>query len=154
LTVPAEPAGAVAVIVVELLTVNPVAFVAPNFTAVTFVKSVPVIVTDVPAVSGPAVGLSAVTVGAATYVYWSAADVVDVPSAFVTVTSTVPAACAGAVAVIDVAEFTTTVSAEVPPNDTDEVVVKFVPVMVTEVEPLVGPTVGLIDVTVGSAVSE
>ena len=47
-TVPAEPAGAVAVIWVALLTVKLVALVAPNLTAVAPVKLVPVIVTVVP----------------------------------------------------------------------------------------------------------
>ena len=45
-TAPALPAGEVAVICVALLTVNEVAAVPPNFTAVAPVKLVPVIVTD------------------------------------------------------------------------------------------------------------
>ena len=65
-TVPAEPAGAVAVIEVALLTVKPVALVAPNLTAVAPVRLVPVIVTLVPPAVGPAVGLTLLTVGAAT----------------------------------------------------------------------------------------
>ena len=65
-TVPAEPAGAVAVIWVALLTtMTPVALVAPNLTAVAPVKLVPVIVTLVPPAVGPADGLTLVTVGAA-----------------------------------------------------------------------------------------
>ena len=63
-TVPA-PAGAVAVIWVALLTVKPVAAVVPKSTAVAPVKFVPVIVTLVPPAGGPAVGLTAVTVGRA-----------------------------------------------------------------------------------------
>ena len=59
------PAGDVAVIWVAELTVNPVAGVAPKFTAVAPVRLVPVIVTDVPPVVGPAVGEIDVTVGAA-----------------------------------------------------------------------------------------
>jgi hypothetical protein len=65
-TVPAEPAGAVAVIDVALLTVNDVALVAPNLTAVVPVKLVPVIVTLVPPAVGPATGETLVTVGGAT----------------------------------------------------------------------------------------
>ena len=42
-----------------------VAAVAPKLTAVAPVKPVPVMVTEVPPASGPAVGLTAVTVGAA-----------------------------------------------------------------------------------------
>ena len=55
-TVPAEPAGAVAVIWVALLTVTLVALVVPNLTAVAPVKLVPVIVTLVPPAVGPATG--------------------------------------------------------------------------------------------------
>jgi hypothetical protein len=63
-TVPAEPAGDVALIEVGDTTVTPVAFVAPNFTtAPVVVKFVPVIVTDVPPLVGPEFGLTAVTVG-------------------------------------------------------------------------------------------
>ena len=67
-TVPV-PAGAVAVICVAELTVKPVAFVAPNITAVALLKLVPVFVTVVPPVLGPLVGETLVTVGAATNVY-------------------------------------------------------------------------------------
>ena len=59
------PAGDVAVMEVALLTVNDVALVAPNFTAVAPVKFVPVMVTDVPPAVGPLAGLSPVTVGGA-----------------------------------------------------------------------------------------
>jgi len=56
---------------------------------------------------------------------------------------------AGDVAVIDVAEFTTTPVAKfVAPNLTVEPVTKFVPVIVTDVAPVVGPVLGLTDVTV------
>ena len=79
----------------------------------------------------------------------SAPDVADVPVALVTVTSTVPAACAGAVAVIDVAPLTMTI-AELVPNFTVEPAVKFAPVMVTDVPPAAGPELGLIEVTVGA----
>ena len=64
-TVPV-PAGEVAVIDVAELTVKPVAGVAPNATAVAPVKPVPVMVTDVPPASGPAVGDIEVTVGGPT----------------------------------------------------------------------------------------
>ena len=49
-------------------------------------KFVPVTVTLVPPPAGPLVGLMFVTVGAATYVYWSLALVALVPPAVVTVT--------------------------------------------------------------------
>jgi len=61
-TVPV-PAGDVAVIDVAELTVKAVALMAPNFTAVTPLKLVPVIVTDVPPAAGPDVGEMLATVG-------------------------------------------------------------------------------------------
>ena len=64
-TVPV-PFGDVAVIWVALFTVNPVAAVAPNTTAVAPVKLVPVMTTDVAPAVGPLVGAIDVTVGAAT----------------------------------------------------------------------------------------
>ena len=57
-TVPAAPAGAVAVMEVALLTVKVVAAVAPKATAVAPVKLVPVMVTEVPPAAGPEVGLT------------------------------------------------------------------------------------------------
>ena len=80
---------------------------------------------------------------------WSAADVADVPPAVVTVTSTVPVAPAGEVAVMDVAELTVNPVALVAPNLTAVAPVKLVPVMVTVVPPPDGPDVGEIEVTVG-----
>ena len=65
-TVPAVPAGAVAVMLVALLTVKLVGGRRAEVTAVAPVKFVPVIVTVVPPAVGPAVGLTALTVGAAT----------------------------------------------------------------------------------------
>src|ERR1700730_14950962 len=63
-TVPAEPAGAVAVTELALLTVNVEAAVAPNLTALAPVKLVPVIVREVPPAVEPVLGLTLVTVGA------------------------------------------------------------------------------------------
>ena len=62
-TVPV-PAGAVALMLVALLTVKLEAAVVPNFTALAPVKPVPVIATEVPPVLGPELGLTPVTVGA------------------------------------------------------------------------------------------
>ena len=64
-TVPV-PEGDVAVIDVAELTVNPAAGVAPKVTAVVPEKLVPVMVTVVPPVCGPAVGEIELTIGAAT----------------------------------------------------------------------------------------
>jgi hypothetical protein len=65
-------------------------------------------------------------------------------------TVTVPAACAGVVAVIDVLLTTTTFVAAVPPNVTVAPVAKFVPVIVTAVPPAVGPLFGDTLLTVGA----
>lgn len=65
-TAPMAPAGDTAVIWVADTTVNDAALVAPNLTALAFVKFVPVTVTLVPPVMTPVFGDTAVTVGAAT----------------------------------------------------------------------------------------
>ena len=75
----------------------------------------------------------------------------DVPIAFVTVTSTVPADSAGATAVIEVAEFTVTLEAAVDPKLTVSPVAYPVPVIVTDVPPASGPLFGLTAVTVVGA---
>ena len=147
-TVPA-PAGEVAVIWVAELTVNPVAAVAPNVTAVAPENPVPVMVTVVPPARGPALGEIEVTTGAATKVNWSAADVADPPPGVVTLTSTVPVPACD-VAVIDVAEFNVKLAAAVAPNVTAVTPVKLVPVIATVVPPATGPDVGEIEVTVGA----
>jgi hypothetical protein len=139
------------VIDVAEFTVKLVAAVVPNFTALAPVKFVPVMVTDVPPVGGPELGVTAVTVGAAWYVNLSAAPVAEVPPGVVTVTSTDPADPAGSVAVIDVAELMVKLVAAVAPNLTALTPAKLVPVIVTDVPPGVGPTPGLTAVTVGAA---
>ena len=63
-TAPAGWAGVVAVMLVALTTVTPVAAVPPKVTVAPLTKPVPVMVTDVPPVERPLVGLTAVTVGA------------------------------------------------------------------------------------------
>ena len=142
------PAGLSAVIDVSLTTVKFVAAFVPKSTAVAPVKPVPVIVTNVPPPSGPAVGLITETVGAARYVNTSAGDVADVPSGVVTVRSTVPVP-AGLSAVIDVSLTTVRFVAAFVPKSTAVAPVKLVPVIVTNVPPPIGPAVGLIAETVG-----
>ena len=150
--VAAASAGETAVIVVLLLMMNDVAAVAPKATAVAPVKLVPVIVTDVPPPIGPEMGLTAVTVGAAAYVKWSDELVADVPLDATTVMSMVPAEPAGALAVIELVEFTVNADALFAPNFTSVTPVKFAPVMFTDVPPSVGPPFGLTDVTEGAVV--
>ena len=92
---------------------------APKLTAVAPVKPVPVIVTEVPPVSGPTGRADARDRGCADHdvnVNWSAAPVALVPPGVVTVMSTVPALWAGEVAVIDVALLTVNVVAAVAPK--------------------------------------
>jgi hypothetical protein len=144
-----DPAGEVAVIDVALVTVNVLAAVPPKLTAVAPVKLVPAIVTEVPPAAGPEDGLTRVTVGGVTYVYRSLVLVALVPPGVVTVMSTVPAAPGGAVAEIWVELFTENVAA-VPPKLTPVAPVKPVPLIVTVVEPVVGPDVGLTLVTDGT----
>jgi hypothetical protein len=64
-------------------------------------------------------------------VYLPAATTALVPAGVSTCTLTVPAACAGVVAVIFVLDTTTTVVAALAPNFTDDAPAKFVPVIVT-----------------------
>ena len=106
--------------------------------------------TEVPPPVGPLVGLTLVTAGPVTKVNWSPAPVALVPPAVVTVMSTVPAAWAGVVAVMDVALLTVKLVAAVPPKLTAVAPVNPVPVMVTDVPPAVVPLFGLTLVTVGA----
>ena len=89
-TVPAELAGEVAVIIVALTTVTPVAAAPPNITAVAPVKLVPVMVTAVPPASGPLVGEMPVTVGGGTIVTVMVRVAVAVPSLTCTAKVSVP----------------------------------------------------------------
>src|SRR5436190_1438909 len=70
------------------------------------------------------------------------------------VTSIVPAAWAGAVAVICVAEVTMNDVAAVPPKDTMVAALRFVRLMVTVCPPLVKPLAGLMPVTVGAGTTK
>ena len=79
--------------------------------------------------------------------YWSAAEVAEVPPGVVTVISTVPVP-AGLVAVIEVSLLTVNEVAAVLPNFTEVAPVKPVPVIATEVP--TGPDVGDLPVTVGT----
>ena len=67
-------------------------------------------------------------------------------------TSMVPETCAGAVAVIDVAETTVNEAAAVPPNETEVAPLKPLPVIVTLAPPVVDPLEGLRLVMAGAGV--
>jgi hypothetical protein len=89
-TVPAEPAGEVAVIWEALFTVYEVADVLPNFTAVAPVKPAPVMVTEVPPAVAPDVGVMPDTVGTPVTVN-PLESVANRPSGLVTTTLYSPA---------------------------------------------------------------
>ena len=145
-TVPV-PAGEVAVIEVAELTVTAVPALAPNETVELAVKPVPVIVTTVPPASGPGVradggdgrDLVAEEVSHAGRRRAIAVGDRDIDRA----------GAAGLVAVIEVEELTVMAVPALAPNETVELAVKPVPVMVTTVPPASGPVSGLMAVTVG-----
>src|SRR5437870_2366479 len=83
------------------------------------------------------------------YVNSSAGLVGLVPPGPVPITSTTPDPD-GEVAVIEVAEFTTTPVAALPPKETVSPAAKFVPVTVTVVPPDAGPVAGFTLLTVGA----
>ena len=68
-----------------------------------------------------------------------------------TTTATAPAAFAGVITVIDLSLTTLIEFPALPPNFTDDMPVKLVPVIVTIVPPAVGPLDGVTDVIVGAA---
>jgi hypothetical protein len=130
-----------------------VALATPNFTIAPVRKPVPVIVTVLPPNVEPLFGEIDVNVGNATEPYVYALRPVAAPvSAFVIRTFTAPVLPAGVVAVIDVAELTTTLVAKTPSIFTVAPLTKPVPVIVTEVPPVVNPVLGEIEVTVGAEI--
>jgi hypothetical protein len=143
LILPVVPSPTTAVIVVAFTTLNDVAAVPPNETAVAPVKYVPVIVTVIPGAA--VVGVKDVMVGASINVN-PASD--PVPSGVVTIT--LPEAPDPTTAVMVSAESTIYDAAAVPPKDTAEAPVKSVPVIVI-VAPAIA-TVGVKFVTVGVSV--
>src|SRR5215207_8254301 len=135
-----------AVIVVLLVTITPVAALPPTVTVAPAANPVPEIVIEVPPAAGPDVGLTPVTVGAvgagAVYVKpW--ARVAVWLSELVTITSTTPAVCAPVVAVIVLLLVTATFVAAVPPRETVAPDRMPLPEIVTEVPPAVGPEFGV-----------
>src|SRR5262245_49388046 len=117
LTAPAVPAGVSQVMVVAELAMTFAAALPSNMTLVAPVKSVPVRVTAWPPAVGPTAGDTFVRVGTGiTYVkrVFAAFE----PAGVVTTTLTAPAACAGVVQVMLVADTTATAVAAVPPKVT------------------------------------
>lgn len=75
------------------------------------------------------------------------------PFGVVRTTSLVPAVVAGVVTVTEFAEFTVTDVPATPPKVTDEVPVRFVPMMVTESPPFVEPLDGEILTMAGAVLT-
>src|SRR5262249_31424029 len=136
-TVPAAPAGgAVAVIDVDELTVK-LAATPPNRTAPAPVKFVPVMVTLVPPMVLPLLVPSDDTTGAEAAVKLKRAGALSAPGTLTT-TSTVPAALGGVVT-STLVEDSTTKATDCPPNVTEVVPSRPVPVMVTLSPPALEP---------------
>ena len=81
--------------------------------------------------------------------YANPAFTVALPPAVVTATSTGPAACAGVVTEIEVAEVAV-IAPAVPPKVTVVALERFVPVIITPSPPDAGPLAGLMFVIVGA----
>ena len=146
LLAPAVPAGVTAVMLVAETTTTLVAATPPTVTLVAPVRFAPVRVIAVPPIVEPLVGLTDVRVGGLTYEN-AREDVA--PPGVATATNAAPIACAGVTAVMLVAETTTTLVAATPPTVTLVAPVRFAPVIVIAVPPIVKPNVGLTDVRVG-----
>jgi hypothetical protein len=149
----ASAAGTNAEIAVSLITEKPTGF-SPKNTVVALLRLVPAMVTVVPPVTGPTLGLKPVIVGAPTKVNWSAALVVLGPPGEITVTSPSPATDGGDGTVIDVSLFTVNPVAAVVPKSTAVAAVKPVPLIVTVVPPDAGPSVGVMPVTRGAGTND
>src|SRR5437879_201600 len=141
-----------AVIVVAEITVTAVAALPPSVTVAPGAKLVPVMVMTVPPVVEPFVGATPVMGGGGPTYENPFARVALCVSGLVTTTFTAPAAWAGVVAVIVVAETTVTAVAAMPPTLTVAPDAKLVPVNVSAVPPVVDPEVGATLVSVDVAV--
>jgi hypothetical protein len=134
-------------VMLEGLIVATVSAEPPNDTTAPLWKPEPLTVTDVPPAAAPPFGVTALTVGAATYVK----QPVQVPfcvSAFVTTTFTAPGSCDVVVPVMLVAVMPMIVRAA-PPSDALAPAWNPLPLIVTPVPPADGPLFGVTDVTAG-----
>ena len=140
---PAALAGVLAVIEVALDTTTFVADTPPIFTLVVPIKFVPVMVMVVAPKVEPLDGVTLEIVGAGTTYVNEIACVVDPLGVVTTIVLAPIVVDAGVTAVIEVALTTTTLVAATPPTFTLVAPIKFVPVMVIAVPPVVGPVAGL-----------
>ena len=148
---PASPAVVLAEIEVAVARTL-VAATPPTFTLVAPVKFVPVMVMVVPPSVEPLDGVTLEIVGAGTTYVNVIACVVDPLGVVTTIVLAPIVVDAGVTAVIEVALTTTTLVAATPLIFKLLAPVKFVPVMVIAVPPLVGPVAGVTDVITGGAI--
>ena len=147
-TAPAAPGGVTQVLVFESRTATFRQEALPTETLAPGTKFVPVMTSVVPPPVGPIDGVSPVVVGGTAYV--NAAGAVAVPSAVVTATSTGPTAPVGVSQVIVEESTTDTLVHAFPPTSTVDPAVKFPPLIVIWVPPLVEPEFGLTEAIVGA----
>src|SRR3974390_933983 len=126
------------------VTVKVVAVVTPNLTAVAPKRLVPVILTVVPPLVVPEVGVSEEMVGAEALKgnSWVVPDVA-VPPGVGTWTFTAPGTWGLVTALMEFGLVTVKLAAVVPPNLTAMAPKRLVPVILTVVPPLVDPAVGV-----------
>lgn len=143
---PSVPAGVRALTVVGLSLKKPVAATPPTVTPVAEDRLLPVTTMSVPPEVGPELGVTEVSGGSA---YVKALLREYEPSGVETNTDVVPGEPGGVIAVTVVGLTTVMFVAATPPNETVVAPVRFVPVKVTRVPPVVGPEAGDTAVIVG-----
>ena len=148
-TEPTGPGGVNAVMLESLITDTDADATPPKVTDVAPVKPEPDTLTNVPPATGPALGLDAVTTGAVTALNRSDAPVAEACPFAVTVTSTVPAASTGEIAVIVESLATVKLAAGTDPNLTAVAPVNPEPLTLTNVPPPTSPPGGNTDTTTG-----
>lgn len=147
---PTVPAAITALMVVDETTVKLATATPLNLTLLAPSKFVPVMVMAVPPRVVPSVGATPNMVGTDMSMFSNTASLVTEPFGVVTVTSLSPAVPAGVVAIIEVAEATTKLGDATAPTVTLVAPVKFVPVKVSAVPPVMGPLPGATPESVGT----
>lgn len=143
------PGGETAVMRLSDTTLKEAAGVPPKKTPVAFINPAPLILTVVPPVVGPWVGLLEVMTGGG----WKPKlNELSEPPGVMTVIGTVPTACAGMMRSTSVSPTTPVIIAGVDPKRTLVVPAKPVPVIAAGVPPDITPAVGKIAVGAGSAI--
>ena len=143
-------AGVIQVIAVALTTVNDVASTPPIVSEVAPVKSLPLIVTNVPPFVLPDSGKIPVTAAGVTKV--KDENIVLGPPPVRTITPTAPALLRGVLQVSVVSSTTVILVAAALPNITDVAAVRFVPVIVTIFPPRILPAGGEISLITGGVI--